>query len=500
MRKVLLLTVTALWLPLLGLSALAETVRPPAVAGTFYPADSAELSLLVHNHLDHVTDLPDIDGNIIALIVPHAGLIYSGPIAAYSYKLLEQHPVHSVILCGPSHRFAFRGISVYGSEIAWRTPLGTVACNDDLCRKMTSGNPLIATIPQAHQQEHCIEVQLPFLQTVLSDFTVVPTVMGYPDAEAVDALTDALKKMPLGDDAVVIASSDWQHYKPADEGWHFDSLGIACLTDLDPKRLDRMLASDRVQACGGGCVVAVMRAAIAKGANRVKLLKYGDSGDATGDKSSVVGYVAAVLYHSDDAPAPKKQTSVAPPPPAMSVADLTPPEKDRLLTIARQAITGYLTNGAPPIFTESGRLAEEGAAFVTLTENGQLRGCIGHTQAILPLYQTVAECAVSAAVSDPRFAPVTRDEIDHLDIEISVLTPMQLVNSLDEIEVGRDGLMMSSGRYRGLLLPQVATDYGWNRTEFLENTCRKAGLPADAYESSDVKIFRFQALVFGEKE
>ena len=143
-------------------------------------------------------------------------------------------------------------------------------------------------------------------------------------------------------------------------------------------------------------------------------------------------------------------------------------------------------------------LEERGAAFVTLNKHGKLRGCIGYTVAVQPLHQTVSECAIQAAVGDPRFPPVTGAELDELEIEISVLTPLQEVRSLDEIEVGRDGLMISRGDRRGLLLPQVATDYGWDRTEFLRNTCRKAGLPPDAYLSSEATILRFQAVVFGE--
>ena len=208
MRQAVISLFLAVSLLFAGLSASATTVRPPAVAGSFYPADSAALARLVKNHLDQVKDLPEIDGDIIALIVPHAGLIYSGPIAAYSYKLLQAHPVHAVILCGPSHRFGFQGISVYGPDVEWRTPLGIVPCNADMCRKMISSSSLIAEIPQAHEKEHCIEVELPYLQTVLSDFTIVPAVMGYPRPDAIDALTNALKKLPLGDDAVLICATD----------------------------------------------------------------------------------------------------------------------------------------------------------------------------------------------------------------------------------------------------------------------------------------------------
>jgi AmmeMemoRadiSam system protein A len=179
---------------------------------------------------------------------------------------------------------------------------------------------------------------------------------------------------------------------------------------------------------------------------------------------------------------------------------LTDAEKQRLLDIARQSIASYVTTGNLPDFDVSGKLAEPGAAFVTLEKHGSLRGCIGHTMAVQPLYETVAVCAVKAAVADPRFPPVSQEEISELHIEISVLTPLQTVSDLGEIEVGRDGLMITFGGARGLLLPQVATDYGWDRDEFLRQTCRKAGVRPDAYLSPNCRIERFQALIFAEPE
>jgi AmmeMemoRadiSam system protein A len=177
---------------------------------------------------------------------------------------------------------------------------------------------------------------------------------------------------------------------------------------------------------------------------------------------------------------------------------LTAEQKRRLLEIARETLIGHLTDGAVPKFEVDDHLRQPGAAFVTLTKHGALRGCIGHTAAVAPLYETVADCAVQAGVADPRFPPITRVELDSLHIEISVLTPMQPVATIDEIEVGRDGLMMVNGGYRGLLLPQVATEYGWNRIEFLRQTCRKAGLSSDAYLDPATTIYKFEALVFGE--
>jgi len=476
-------------------------VREPAVAGAFYPGDSAELARVVQGHLAHVTDLPTIDGRIIALIAPHAGLIYSGQIAAYSYKLLENSNIDKLILCGPSHRYRFEGLSVYGPGVKWKTPLGKVACHDSICDLLLSHNKRISVIKEAHAREHCLEVQLPYLQTVIKDFQIVPVVMGYPNHNTIELLADALKVLEFDSHTIMIASTDWQHYRPASQGWKMDSLGIDCLEKLDPARLEEYLQSGQVEACGGGSVVAVMKAAIAKGADRVKILRYGDSGDVSGDKTSVVSYVAAVIYKStgrkaDSAGAKSESSTTEKELP--SKFHLSDAEKKQLLTIARQSIGHFLAEGSLPEFEVSDNLRQPGAAFVTLKKEDMLRGCIGHTIAQEPLYKTVSICAVQAAVADRRFRPVQPDELPGLHIEISVLTPLQEVKSLDDIKVGRDGLMISMGDRRGLLLPQVATDYGWNRTQFLQQICHKAGLPTDAYKSPQALIQTFQAVIFGE--
>jgi len=471
--------------------------RLPAVAGSFYPDNPTVLKNMITGHLDAVEKLPEIDGQIIALIVPHAGLVYSGQIAAHAYKMLEDRDIHTAVLCGPSHRYPFTGLSVYGPDVTWKTPLGMVHCNTKLCKQILNYDSHVKILPEAHAREHCLEVQLPYLQTVLDDFTLVPVLMGRPDQGTIELLADALEAVGFDDKTVLIASTDWQHYHPADKGRVMDSLGMDCLRHFDTKRLGKLLAEGKVEMCGGGTAIAVMKAAQARGANRVKILKYGDSGDVSGDKSSVVGYVAAVLYKSADSASPGKSQSDERPdlPP---LYELTDNEKQKLLDIARTSIKTYLETGHEAEFEIDGKLAENGAAFVTLTKDGHLRGCIGHIMAVAPLYQTVATCAVQAAVADRRFPPVSAPELKQLHLEISVLTPMQTISSQDEIEVGRDGLMIVRGNHRGLLLPQVASDYGWNRTQFLEQTCRKAGLAADAYQAPDAVVYRFQALVFGE--
>ncbi|MEE9443462.1 MAG: AmmeMemoRadiSam system protein B [candidate division Zixibacteria bacterium] len=455
-------------------------IRYPAVSGMFYPSDGEDLLEMVNQHLAEVKDLPEIDGQIIALIVPHAGIEYSGQIAAYSYKLLENSSFNKIILCGPSHRVPFDGISVYGPDVTWQTPLGDVICDNDLCLQLIENNKSVKFSKEAHNREHSLEVQLPYLQAVLKDFTLVPATMGFPAPETIDALAAALTDLEMDKNTVMVASTDWQHHMSAKAGWKYDSLGLECLEKMNPDELQKLLAEKKTQMCGGAPTVAVMKAAMAKGADKVEILKYGDSGDITGDKSSVVSYAAAVLYKANEN------------------NELSEADKKKLLKIARQSIETYLETETIPKFDVPESLKRLGAAFVTLEKDHRLRGCIGQTIAITPLYETVSHCAIQAAVSDPRFPPVKRVEMNQIHLEISVLTPLQKVESLDEIEVGRDGLMISMGRNRGLLLPQVATDYGWDRETFLRQTCKKAGLAPDAYKSAQAEIFKFQAIIFEE--
>jgi len=492
MKRLISIAVMVLMGAVNGLGT-AEIVRDPVVAGTFYPEDSASLARLVQEHLTGVAD-PQIEGELVALIVPHAGLTYSGRIAAHAYHQLEKRDINTVVLCGPSHRYRFDGASVYGPDVLWRTPLGTVACDNDIARALINHNQGIQVVRDAHAQEHAIEVQLPYLQEVLENLAIVPVTVGTENDAGMEQLIDALAAVSREKDVVLIASTDWQHYRPASTGHVMDSLGMACLTDLDPDRLQRYLASQEVEMCGAAPTLAVINAAMRNGADRVKILAYGDSGDITGDKASVVGYVAAALYKSTPSP-PDLSTG-----PDDAAYHLTDDEKQQLLDIARESIEHYVSSAHVQTYDVTGKLAQPGAAFVTLERDGRLRGCIGRTIPEDPLYKTVSYCAVQAAVADPRFPAVSPDELGDLDISISVLTPLQEVPSLSDITVGRDGLMITLGNARGLLLPQVATEYGWDRNEFLRQTCRKAGLPFDAYLDDEAVIQTFQALVFSEKD
>ncbi|MGA7877630.1 MAG: AmmeMemoRadiSam system protein A, partial [Desulfoferrobacter sp.] len=228
------------------------------------------------------------------------------------------------------------------------------------------------------------------------------------------------------------------------------------------------------------------------GANATDVLYSANSGDVTGDRSRVVGYLAAAIYKGTE---PKKTLKEQ----KQAGIDLGLSTEDKALLhrIAKESIEAHCAGKEPPTFeVSSARLKESRGAFVTLHKNGELRGCIGHIIGDRSLAETVAEMAVAAAFQDPRFPPVTADELPDLDIEISAMTPLRRITDVEEIQVGRDGIIVQQDGHSGLLLPQVATQYGWDRETFLDYTCRKANLPPDAWKDKNTTIYIFSADVF----
>ena len=465
--------------------------RKPAVAGAFYPGDRIALKNMVDSLLALAPENKD-DIRPAAVVSPHAGYVYSGATAAYGYKLLEGRQYSTVVIVGPSHHVGFNGCAVYNRG-KWITPLGDVEVDSALADLLCSKDKTVYTGTVEHRSEHSIEVQVPFLQRVLKDFKVVPIEMGYQSESTIYALADALAETLQGrDDVLLVASTDLSHYFSREEAKKFDSYSISFIEKMDGKGLASKLQSDKVKMCGGGPVAAVLMACKKMGLTGVKILKYDDSGTSSGDLSRVVGYVSAVVFKEE-----KVQDKDIK---AEEDEYLNHDEQVALLKIARESIEAVVNGKPAPSFDQpDGIPGEPGAAFVTITIDGRLRGCIGYTEAIMPLYQCVSECAINAAMRDPRFQPLSKSEFTKIDIEISVLTPLVEIKDIDEIKVGRDGLMISKMGRRGLLLPQVATDYGWDRETFLVNTCRKAGLPDDAWESG-ARIQKFTAFVFNEEE
>ncbi|MCK4607669.1 MAG: AmmeMemoRadiSam system protein B [candidate division Zixibacteria bacterium] len=471
-------------------------IRKPAVAGLFYPASPGELAKTIAKLYAEVDKTP-IDGHPLALIVPHAGYPYSGLVAAEAYKLLEGRRYDTVVILAPSHTVFFKGSSVYDGD-GYRTPLGVVETDRDMSRALASIHPSIDLSRRGHatgstRGEHALEVQLPFLQVVLGAFKLVAVVMGDQETDTVRPLAEALAATLKGTNTLMVASSDLSHFHAEKEARRLDQVVQKAIEQFDPDLLLHTLESGQGEACGGGPMAAVMAAARRLGASTVQTLGYATSGETTADFDSVVGYLSAVIVTSEE---PSAKTPVIGSTPAREKAEgFTEEDKAALHKIARDAIRAKLdgVEYAPP---QLENLKEKRGAFVTLTSGGRLRGCIGQIMARQPLYEAVAEMAVAAAFEDPRFAAISEEDFERIDIELSVLSPLKRVYELETIKVGRDGLMIKLDMHSGLLLPQVASEYGWSTVEFLQQTCLKAGLPKDSYKNRRAEIYRFSADVF----
>jgi AmmeMemoRadiSam system protein B len=269
-------------------------LRRAAVAGSWYPGDAPSLAAEVEGYLDAVPPV-DLPGPLLALISPHAGLRYSGPVAAHAYALLRGMSGLTAVLVGPSHRAAFDGVSVFAHG-AFETPLGTLPVDEVAARALVDAGRGIRDFASPHRDEHSLEMQLPFLQHLIPGLRVVPVLMGRQSRNEVDALARALASVLPGRDAVMVASSDLSHYHPAPVAQEMDSHVLADIARFDPEGLMDRLESAPGHACGGGPIVAVMKAARALGAERAIVMRYADSGDAgERDKRRVVGYVSAAL-------------------------------------------------------------------------------------------------------------------------------------------------------------------------------------------------------------
>jgi len=470
-----------------------DQVRESVLAGSWYPAAPEELRQKIEGFLGRVppTEMT-ADGQLIALISPHAGYVYSGQVAAYAYKLLERQKFPTVIVLAPSHHARFQGVSVYDRG-GFRTPLGVVPLDKELITALEKRDKRIRFLPEAHAKEHALEIQLPFLQVVMPGFKLVPLVMGEQDLETCRWLAEAIADCVKNQSVLLVASSDLSHFHSYDEARRLDQVVLDKVSAFDPEGLLQGLAGGKCEACGGGPIAATMLAAKRLGATRSRVLNYANSGDVTGERSRVVGYMAAALWAEPGGGGERRTEG-----PKVGVdLGLSVEDKAALHRIARECIeVKLLGKKAPSLEDLSATLKENRGAFVTLKTHGQLRGCIGRLVSDRPLGEVVAEMALAAAFQDPRFSPLRADELKGLEIEISALTPFQKITGVEEIQVGKHGILMRNGGSSGLLLPQVATDYGWDRNTFLEHTCQKAGLPKGCWKDKSTEIHIFSADVF----
>jgi MEMO1 family protein len=476
-------------------------IRPPAVAGQFYPSEPATLKMAIQQFLKDSAEIPV--QRTVAIIVPHAGYIYSGQICADAYRQVMGQDYEVVVILGVNHTTEnFKGVALAGYS-GFRTPLGDVQVDEAVTSALLAEDRDCVRNREVHEREHSIEVQIPFIQVLFPTARIVPAIVHPPDTDICARFGNALGKVLKGRSALIVISSDLSHYPDADDATRIDRITLETIARLDPAMLSPLMRSLNApnlatRACGEAAIQAGMIAARALGTTRAVVVSYANSGDiAVGDRSRAVGYGAVVLAQGGVPSDTKILNRPAPPsiPTPMQEA-----EKKSLLAFARETIRRYLTMQTVPMARNlSPRMDFHQGAFVTLNKSGQLRGCIGHLTPDCELGKTVGAMAIQAALNDPRFPPVTLGELKNIEIEISVLTPMQSITSPDKIVVGRDGVLLIKGGSSAVFLPQVAAENRWDRTEMLDNLCRKAVLPAGCWKR-DARFQVFQAEVFGDHQ
>ncbi len=448
-----------------------NAVRAPAVAGYFYPADPIQLRSELGRLLAAAPKVEDAPAPKV-LIVPHAGYLYSGSIAASGYARLAPAAgqIRRVVLLGPAHRVAVRGLAL-PEAAKFASPLGEVMLDRQAIEAIADLPQVIAS-EAAHALEHSLEVHLPFLQTVLGEFSLVPLVVGRVTAEEVAAV---LERVWGGPETLIVISSDLSHYLPYDEAREKDADSVA-------RMLRREVGLDHEQACGATPVNGLLALARRRGLG-AELLDLRNSGDTAGDKSRVVGY-AALAFYETPLPQPKKD------------------ERGEILLAAARGAIGERFGATLPALGSWPWMRAPGASFVTLTLDGDLRGCIGSLEPHRPLLEDVQHNAVAAAFRDPRFAPLGNHEFAKVRVEVSELSAAEPLmfeseaHALSLLRPHHDGLILEYGRHRSTFLPQVWESLA-KPEQFLAQLKRKAGLPADFW-NDEMRLARYSVTKWKE--
>ena len=448
-------------------------VRPPAVAGMFYPGDRAALDREVSEFLEQAGDAVVAPGFPKALIVPHAGYIYSGAVAACAYDRLRpaRGIVRRVVLLGPCHRVPVRGLALPGMQ-AFETPLGRIPIDEEAVAAL-SGLAQVVVSAATHAEEHALEVQLPFLQKVLGEFKLVPLVVGAATPEQV---SEVLERLWGGAETLIVISTDLSHYHSYDEARAIDSATVRAILGFDT-------GISHEQACGAtplaGMLVAARRHGLAPA-----LLDSRNSGDTAGGRGRVVGYASFALQ-GGNGPYGEAHGKM-------------------LLRLAREAIGADLWSNPAPTIPDESWLREIRATFVTLMLDGRLRGCVGSLEAQRPLGTDIVSSAKSAAFADSRFSPLTRTEFARLDVEVSLLSGAKRIlfedhaDLLRQIEPGEDGLILECDGKNATFLPQVWEGLP-DPEQFLAQLKRKAGLDP-ATRTSRCKVCRYRVAKWREAD
>ncbi len=468
---------------------MTKKIRLASVAGKFYNANKDELKNEIENYLKKVQTKTETNKKIKAIIVPHAGYTFSAEVAAYSYKMLVEQNIKRVFLLGNSHSAYFNGLAIDNND-TWQTPLGKVELDMNTTEKMVKLSHKINFNSSVHKNDHILEVQIPFLQTVLKkDFKIIPIVFGNKDQLAYLELAKILKDN-LKENDLIVVSSDLSHYPNYNNANEIDQQSLSIIQTKNILALEKYIKKiknekiphEETLMCGGDAIKTVME--LSNNLDwEVKILKYSNSGDITiGNKKSVVGYGALAFLENTE----NKQ--------------LNNKQKNILLNIVKKTIESYIKNNQIPDFKiEDAKLKERAGAFVTIHKNGQLRGCIGQIiPSNKPLWQVVRNMAIAASTKDNRFLPVKKEELKNLEYEISVLSRPLKIKNWRNIELGKHGVIINKDLHSGVFLPQVAIETGWNLEKFLSKLCKdKAGLSTDCYKNDQKIILKiFTAQVF----
>jgi len=483
--------------------------RKAVVAGSFYAANPGVLNQDLRNLFSEAQPLKS-SGTVLAIIAPHAGYVYSGIVAASSYNQIDKSKDYdNVFIIGSSHRTSFSGASIYNKG-HYETPLGTVEVNLELANKLIDEHKFFFFNEMAHSQEHSLEVQLPFLQYSLKkDFQIVPIILGTHSADICYEIARALYPY-FNEKNLFIISTDFSHYPGYENAYQVDKQTALAIQSNSAETFVNSINTNMGKnipglatcICAWPAVLTLLYMTDGNPEISVNLIEYRNSGDSEiGDKSRVVGYYSISFSRMNktiSANEFQKDNQYM----TETLFELQEQDKEILLKIARNTLENYIREREIPEIENENltkNLLQPAGAFVTLNKEGNLRGCIGRFNPGESLYKVVQDMTISAATKDYRFTPVTPPELNKIEIEISVLTPLKKIDTIDEIELGKHGIYIKKGFQSGTFLPQVAAKTNWTIEEFLGHCARdKAQIGWDGWKDADIYVY--EAIIFSEKE
>ena len=472
--------------------------REAVVSGSFYPSSPVKLTSMLEDLFALAS--PKETQNTFAIISPHAGYIYSGAIAASAFNQIDSNKKYKTIfIIGSSHRFSFEGASIYDKG-NFKTPFGEVEADIETAENIIKSDTVFQFNADYHIPDHCIEVQLPFLQYYLkNDFKIVPILIGTNNLTICKKIADGLKEY-LSSDHLFVISTDFSHYPSYEDALIIDKNTADAIIKNDVEvfskncKIYNLSNTTNLQTpiCGLSAVISFLHITETLKDIEIKQIRYSNSGDVSQDSSAVVGYWA--MAFSSDSICKKGESN--------SEFSLTQKDKKDLLHIARETLENYIKTGKRPTIDTSNfspTIKQNCGAFVTLKINENLRGCIGRFNPEEPLYKIIQEMTISSATQDYRFKPVNKSELNDITIEISVLSPLKKINSPEDFILGKHGIYMTKGNSSGTFLPQVADETGWTKEEFLGHCAQdKAGIGWDGWKQATLYVYT--AIILGEEE